>query len=477
MDRFFHPKSVVIFGASSQPTKGGHQVFMNIKQYMEFQKYPDFYLIHPKETAIKEIKCYRSLKDLPPLQNGSLRIDLAIIVVPIVAVVPAVKDCIAHNVRGILIESGSLANSEKEERQFAQELKDLLRGKDIRIMGPNSIGVNVPRLKYTTPIKHFDQFLQTYERNVSIVAQSGLIVSGYIEIFLEGKLFGQSFGVSKLAAIGNKLDVNECDILEDYLNDPATHVIGMYLEDFKDGQRLLSLLKRNRTTERKPIVMLKSGRSEKGRKAIFSHTGSLAGSYTTIEALAKQYGFILVDTFEQFFGMLKILIQFPKMAGNKLGVISISGCGCVLSADQAEKYHLALPDLPESVVQQLRPFFPDWAPIKNPNDTLASIEKVGPGPSFNGIAKIFFETGLFDAIILMTISSPWAPFDWAYLKELQKKYPKIPMVLYFLGGEAILAHTIEANQHGLPVIDNLELIFKLLGKLWRFSSANNIQNH
>lgn len=469
MDRFFAPHSVVIFGASSNPTKGGHQVFLNIKQYMEYQKYSDFYIVHPKEAEIKGVKCYRTLNDLPPLQNGMKRIDLAIIVVPISSVIPAVRECIAHNVRGILIESGSLSNDEHEEQQLAQELRQLLRGKDIRICGPNSIGFNVPALHYTTPIKHFNQFLYTQDKNVSIVAQSGLIVSGFIEIFLEGKLFGQAFGVSKLAAIGNKLDINECDIIEDYLNDPATHVIGMYLEDFKDGPRFLALLKRNRLHEKKPIVMLKSGRSEKGRKAIFSHTGSLAGNYSTIEALAKQYGIILVDTFEEFFGMLTIIIRYPYMAGNKIGVISISGCGCVLSADLAEKYHLSIPELPESVVHQLRPMFPDWAPIKNPNDTWASIEKVGPGPSFNGISKIYFESGLFDAIILMTISSPWAPFDWSYLKELQIKYPQIPMLLYFLGGESIQPHTIEANRQGLPVISNMELIFKLLNKLWTFS--------
>ena len=113
-------------------------------------------------------------------------------------------------------------------------------------MGPNSIGFNVPDLRYCTPIKYYSQFLETRERNVSIVGQSGLFVTGFVEWFFDTAGHGQPFGVSNIAAIGNKLDVNECDLLEYYLDDDKTHAIGMYLEDIRDGSRFMSLLKENR---------------------------------------------------------------------------------------------------------------------------------------------------------------------------------------------------------------------------------------
>ncbi len=441
----------------------------NFKQYMEKQQYGDLFIVHPREETVDGVPCYRSLDKVPPNANGTGRIDLAVIVLPVQEVMPAVRACVARDIRGILIESGNLSNDEKEAAAFAKEMLSLIRGKDIRVVGPNSIGFNVPDLRYCTPIKHYSEFLETRERNVSIVGQSGLFVTGFVEWFFDTTGHGQPFGVSNIAAIGNKLDVNECDLLEYYLHDSRTHAIGMYLEDIRDGSRFISLLKENRERHRKPVVLLKAGKSEKGKQAVSSHTGSLAGSYTAVEAVARQFGMILVETYDELFEMLSIVCQYPVMQSNRVGVISVSGSGCVLSSDFAEKFAMELPELDEATLARLRPLFPDWAPIHNPIDTWASVEKVGPRESFNRILEIFLESGLYDSIVLMTISSPFTNLDWQYLSEMQRRYRDIPLVVHFFGGQSIIEHTALAKEYRIPVIGSFDRIFKLLDLAWDFS--------
>lgn len=469
MQRFFHPRSIVLFGASDNKSKGGFQVLQNFKQYMERNGYPDLFVVHPRKSEIDGVRCYRRLDDLPINASGSERIDLAVIVLPVMEVMPVVRACVARNVRGILIESGSLSNDETEAQKFARELRTLISGKDIRVVGPNSIGFNVPDLRYCTPIKFYDEFLETRERNVSIVGQSGLFVTGFVEWFFDTAGHGQPFGVSNIAAIGNKLDVNECDILEYYLADEKTHAIGMYLEDIRDGERFKSLLALNRDRWHKPIVLLKAGKSEKGKIAVSSHTGSLAGSFTIVEAVARQFGMIMVDTYEELFEALSIVCQYPSLRSNRIGVISVSGSGCVLSSDFAEKFGLELPDLPDDLVTQLREFFPDWAPIRNPIDTWASVEKMGPQESFNRILELYMDSGLFDAIVLMSISSPFASFNWDNVSRMRGRHPDMPVIVHFFGGQTISEHTTLAKDYRIPVIPNFEHIFKLLSLVWKNS--------
>ncbi|HQL83302.1 MAG TPA: CoA-binding protein [Spirochaetota bacterium] len=469
MNRFFHPRSIVLFGASDNPAKGGFQVLQNFKQYMERNGYPDLFVVHPRKSEIDGVRCYRRLEDLPVNASGTGRIDLAVVVVPVTEVMPVLRACIAHNVRGILIESGSLSNDDREAQSFAREMKELIRGKDIRVVGPNSIGFNVPDLRYCTPIKFYSEFLETRERNVSIVGQSGLFVTGFVEWFFSTAGHGQPFGVSNIAAIGNKLDVNECDILEYYLSDGKTHAIGMYLEDIRDGERFKSLLALNRDRWRKPIVLLKAGKSEKGKIAVSSHTGSMAGSFAIVEAVARQFGMIMVETYEELFEALSIVCQYPVLRSNKIGVISVSGSGCVLSSDFAEKYGLELPDLTEGMVTKLREYFPDWAPIRNPIDTWASVEKMGPQESFNRILELFMDSGLFDAIVLMSISSPFAAFNWDNVSRMRQRHPEMPVLVHFFGGQTILEHSAIAKDYRIPVIPNFEHIFKLLSLMWKYS--------
>ncbi len=158
MDRFFNPQKIVLFGASSNPHKGGHHVLKNIKQYAQHNEKIEFYIIHPSADIIEEVQCFRNIEDIKP---EKIIFDLAIIVVPINAVMNTVRQCIKHNVRGILIESGQLDNDQYKALEYGAEIKSLIKGKNIRIVGPNSIGFNVPSLKYCTPLNYNPSYLET----------------------------------------------------------------------------------------------------------------------------------------------------------------------------------------------------------------------------------------------------------------------------------------------------------------------------
>jgi len=457
MDRFFHPKKIVLFGASSNPRKGGHHVLKNIKQYVQNNENIEFYIIHPSADIIKGVKCFRSIADI---KSEKIIFDLAIIVVPINAVMDTVRQCIKYDVRGILIESGQLDNDPYKALEYGAEIKSLIQGKKIRVVGPNSIGFNVPSLKYCTPLYYNPLFLETRERNVAFCGQSGLFIAGFIEKFITT----QPFGVSCSAAIGNKLDVNECDILEYYFDDPKTHIIGLYLEDIRDPPRFLSLIKKNK---QKPIVLLKSGKSEQGKKAISSHTGSLAGNYSLIEGLSKQFGLYLVDTFQDMFDLITILCQYPSLNSQKVGVISISGSGCVMSADFAAKYHLDLFPLSSSLKDKLSNFFPPWAPISNPLDTWPSIEHVGSTKSFRELLTAYLKENIYDAIVLMTIAADLSAFDWDYFEAVRKNYPNTVIILHFFGGEKLNEYTRKAIKYRLPIVYNMQFIFQALSMMWK----------
>lgn len=458
MDRFFHPQSIVIFGASGNINKSGNAVFLNLKRYCESNQISRFYIVHPKENEIQGVKCYRTLSDLPETD----RIDLAILVIPPDAVMEVVRSCIAFNVRGILIESANLHSDDDKAAQYACELRTLIQKSDIRIIGPNAIGFNVPKYKYSTPLKRTVQFVETRERNVSFCAQSGLFATSFIETFFNS----QPYGIAKFAAIGNKLDLNECDVLEYYLQDPDTHVIAMYLEDIKNGPRFINLIRSNFTSKvPKPIVILKSGRSVQGQHAISSHTGSLAGNYRIFEGIAHQFGLYLVDTYQELFELAGLLCRYPKIQGDRIGVVSISGSGCVLAADFAEKYHLRLNELPNTLKEELRPLFPDWAPIHNPLDTWVSTEKVGSVKSFNEIFRIMLKSGCFDAIVTASLGSPVARYDFEMIQHYQNEYPHIPILLFFFGGDHYQELTSECIKREIPIYSEYESNFKYLGKM------------
>ncbi|MBD3215650.1 MAG: hypothetical protein GF311_23770 [Candidatus Lokiarchaeota archaeon] len=212
-----------------------------------------------------------------------------------------------------------------------------------------------------------------------MVSQTGLTLSG----LLLSQNYFQELGISKIASIGNKFDVNESNLLDYLEDDENTNVIALYLEDISNGKRFIQQCRR--ISIKKPIILLKSGITKKTKEAIISQKGSLSsGNYKFIEALSKQFGILLVKDFEEMFNVTKCLLNQPLPKGNRLGIISISGAGTVISCDFAENYHLEFPTLTNELVVNLKQIFPEfaWNDINNPFDIWSAIEKIGPEKAY-----------------------------------------------------------------------------------------------
>ncbi|MHA1339028.1 MAG: CoA-binding protein [Promethearchaeota archaeon] len=486
---FFKPKSIIIFGASRKEGKSGTFLLKNIIKY----KPKNLILIHPTAEKLYGFKCYKNINDVP--NEIKKNIDLAIISIPVQFVADTVIQCIKIGVKGIIIQSGNIGMNNDEVEINKKRIFEALekykndRGEKTRIMGPNSLGVynnfgfdeNGEISNFFTGIMNFkDQ--PPYNRNgnnLTIVAQTGLVVSGYYIDLFEKK----DICISKIIAIGNKLDIDESDILEFLINDPNTKTIAFYLESIKDGRRFFKICKKAIFKFKKNIVLLLSGRSNIGKKAIMSHTNSIASNSLLIDAMCKQLGIIQVFDFSELILAGKLATHIPLPQGNRIGLLSISGAGCVLSADFAEEFYFQIPELNEEIKYKLEEVFPKWAEINHPLDMWAAIEQVG-SKAYDVAISAFLNTNKFDVIIFCSIAEERAILNYSNLRELAKNYPKIPLILQIFGGSNDIKNQLteqfeNLNKYNIyiPVVYNLRKVISILSKLVRLAYLQKIYSN
>ncbi|NMC06646.1 MAG: hypothetical protein GYA24_15620 [Candidatus Lokiarchaeota archaeon] len=457
MERFFSPASIAILGASASPGKAGYNIVWNLRA----AKVPHgIYPINPNRKDILGFKAHASLGAIP--DHGS-PVDLAVICLPPKLVRAAFDECIAAGVRAIIIESGQLADTAAGHEQVATEIRHVLKSTPDppRVMGPNSIGVIDFSTGVNTSLIPFDRLPPLDSRGVAIVGQTGLIASGYLQRILAEGLFP----VSKICCLGNKLDVTELDVLAHLARDPATSTIAMYIEDVRDGTRFVDLARSCLLDGGKPVVVVKSGRTEAGMRAVRSHTGSIAGNDRVFDAALRRCGAIRVDDFEGLWIQAQALHRAPLPHGRRVAVVSISGAGCALAVDAAAARGLSIPPLPARVRATLGRMFPPWFEFTNPVDLWAAIEQQGSKAAWAAAVDALLGDE-FDALVIVTIAMPESLLDWEHLKGLRVKFPKKPVVLALIGGHAALVSEWErlAAGAGIPVVKSPDAALQAITK-------------
>ncbi|MFX1281391.1 MAG: acetate--CoA ligase family protein [Promethearchaeota archaeon] len=340
MDIFFNPKTIAIIGASEKPKFGG-----GTTSYLLNSKYKTYPININSETILGH-KAYKNIRDVPD------EIDLAIIIVGNEYVLQSVKDCIEKGVKGIIIESAGFAETGNERyKKIQNELEEVIKQSKIRVIGPNCVGVSNFSNQFTTS----DMDFSTPKGNIAVIAQSGVLGNVFID-------WANSQGIffSKTATIGNKVDVDEVDLL-DYLNeDPDTKVITLYLEGTKRGRELKNAFGRMK----KPVLILKNGRSEIGSRAVNSHTSSIAGNDRIYDALIKQYPKVFrVDNFYELFNIAHVFATQPLPKGKNVVIVTGSGSLGALACDEIEKQGLNLANLNDETVSTIRSVIPNWVSI------------------------------------------------------------------------------------------------------------------
>ncbi len=446
---FFEPKSIAIVGVSRNEKKAGFGILKNV-----LWTFPNKDLIFPINPNAKEIlglKVYSSLKEIP------VDIDLVVMFISPKHIPNLLQECYKKNVRGVIIESAGFAESGLEGKLIQDEIKKLGREYGIRIWGGNCMGTVTDKL--ITTFEPIDDKMRK-KGNVSIVGQSGYFSGAVIlQLFTERHL-----GIRKSCSIGNRIDVNECDLLKDFIYDKKTEVAGFYLEGLSEPRKFLKLAREY--TKNKPLICLLGGQSEVGKRAALSHTSSTAeGSPELLRDVLKQSRIIQVTEFGEFFNTVEAFSKLPSPKGNKLAIVTITGAGGVIGADIAEKYDLKIPELSESTTAELQKIFPSWMPPKNPVDSWPAFEIHGLDKALRQIIPILFQGEEIDMILLMVAAMQVSTsFDPKVISDMQK-YRK-PIVTYFVGENSLKTQWTEKIRFdGGVVFDDIQTAIKVLSLL------------
>jgi acetate---CoA ligase (ADP-forming) len=456
---FFNPSSMAVIGASRSPGKGGNIILRNMhKAGFKGAIYP----INPTIKEILGLPAYARVCDVPG------PVDLAMIVIPKTAVPEALEDCAAKGVTNIILSTGGYSDMGEAGALEQKVIIDQARKAGIRIMGPNSIGTINPSVGLATSIASLEPIKQG---GVSIIGQSGVFSSGWGRWIADT----EPFGLAKLACIGNKGDINESDLLEYLTNDTQTTTIGMYLEGVVEGRRFVRAA--NTACKRKPVVVMKAGRSEAGAAAIASHTGSLAGSDVVFDAVCRRTGLVRVHDSEAFFDTLSAFEKVPLPRGNRMGVLSITGMGCVAATDAAEEYGLVLPALQPATLKRLGEVMPTWAPVRNPIDTWSAIEQHGSKKASSHIARCLMDQNDVDALLITFVLMPESMFDISEaFAEIFGRHPHKPVFASYYGGTTReIAHIHEGFAPlGVPCYPTPERAMYAFGRMVEYARFRGI---
>lgn len=436
MEFFFKPKGIALIGASSRPYKGGNFILKNLLNGFKGGIYP----VNPAYTEVEGLKCYPSVLDVPD------PVDLAIVFVPAKLVPDVIRECVKRKIPGVMIESGGFAEAGVRGQSIQRELKQICRETGIRLWGPNCMGlvdfVSKRVFSFVSPTLWDYEFIWG---NVSLIVQSGMLSAGFIiDTMSHGVM-----GISKVCSIGNKVDVDECDLLEYLLEDPETAVVGLYLESFANGRRFLEICR----SSRKPIVVLKGGKSTKGAAAAMSHTASLAGNSAVISGALVQAGVVEAVDFKQMLDLCRALAMYPEIPQKVTGGVAIltySGGAGIVSSDFIDKTTLSIAELSQKTKDALETIYPEWMPVANPIDLWPAIERGGSEMAYGEAIKAVCDDPNVDAVFLHYYAGGIAlNFDISSLIEIVRKSNK-PMFCWLMG-EAEKAKKFQTNTQNLGV--------------------------
>ncbi len=348
MKELFCPSSVVVIGVSTKPFNLGKVIAWNLT---EFGFDGVVHLLGTEPGVILGRTIQTSLDDIPD------PIDLAIILTPAKSVPGLMEECGRKGIRRVIIESGGFGEFSEEGRQRSDELKRIAAKYNMRFIGPNCIGIINGANGLCTP---FTPMKDVFARGgVGILAQSGGVALSLLFM-----CDSEHLGYSKFATIGNKLDIDENDVLEYFIEDPDTTVICLYLESIKDGRRLTSLARRSS----KPIVVHKANIGSLSRKIAQSHTEALANDDQVVDAALHQAGMVRFRDMLSYMDFVKIL-QLPRMKGRNLAIVSRSGGHAVIAADAAHTYGFDLPPFRQDFLDEIRKHLrADVIRLSNPLD-------------------------------------------------------------------------------------------------------------
>ncbi|HDH06859.1 MAG TPA: acetyl CoA synthetase [Thermoproteales archaeon] len=443
----FYPRSIAVVGASRKPGKIGHIILKNLRDYgFKGKLYP----VNPHATEILGFKAYPSVTAIPD------EVDMAVIVVPAAIVPQILKDCGKKGVKVCVVISSGFKEIGRVDLE--NMIVKIAKENGMRILGPNIFGV------YYAPSRMNATFgpLEVLPGNIALISQSGAL-----GIALMGWTVLEEIGLSAIVSVGNKADIDDADLLEFFGKDEHTRVILIYMEGIKRAREFMKIAKQ--VSKKKPIIVIKAGRSSHGMKAVASHTGSLAGSDQIYSAAFRQCGVLRALNIEEAFDWARALSKLnPPTQKNTVIITNGGGIG-VMATDAAEENGIPLLEPSEELMKKFRKYMPPFGSPRNPVDLTGqathkeyygAILEALNSPEVGSVIVLYCETAVAD---------PGKVAD-AVLDAVNSSKIAKPLVVAMVGGEATEKAIKKLNKSGIPAYPTPERAVSALSALFRWTS-------
>lgn len=349
MNQFMAPKSVALVGISRDTSEWAFNILEHLLSYGYQGK---IYPINPNASEILGLKAYSSITDVTD------EIDQAVITTPRTLVPRLVKQCGEHGIHAItIVAQGFDDASDSQGKQLQREINDILKSSQIRILGPNTLGTANAYINFSSSFIN----IKLKKNSIGLICQTGIFYVGFPEASLIGK------GLD----LGNACDIGFVEGLQYFENDPDTKAIALQVEGAKDARGLISTARR--TAQKKPLVVLKTGKSHHAARAAQSHTGSLIGSHEIWSAALKQPGIIQAKDLEELVDLTRAFSILPLMENPKVGVATISGALGIIALDGCQNSEIEVSELSSKTKKRLEAMSPSWLKVGNPIDIWPSI--------------------------------------------------------------------------------------------------------
>lgn len=429
LETFFKPDSVTVIGASRNPAKLGHAVLKNIVEG-GYGRHGKIYPINPKAKEILGYPAYPSVLDVPE------SIDLAVVVIPYPCVPDALKACGQKGIPTAVIISAGFREAGMEGVERERELIAIARQYNIRLIGPNCLGV----VDTFTPLNATFAAGAPPSGPMAFTSQSGALGTAILDWAQAGRL-----GLSKFVSLGNKADVDEVDLLRAWCEDERTRVILIYVEELSNGQEFIRAARE--VSRVKPVIAIKSGVTQSGARAVSSHTGSLAGSEEAYQAAFCQAGVLRADSLESLFDVALAFGYQPQLQGEGIAIVTNAGGPGILATDALERAGLTIARFELETIRILKEHLPDAASTANPVDILGdatpdrygfALETVAADPNVDALLAVLVPQAVLDteavAEVIVSLAS-----------DLQK-----PLLACFMGEARMAAAIAHLTAHGIP---------------------------
>ena len=448
---FLSPKSIAIIGASDKEGSVGRAITSNIMKGYTGKIFP----ISPTRETVFDKKAYKTVIDVPE------EIDLAVIITKNDVVPSVLEECGKKKIQGAIVITAGFKEVNEAGATLERKLGEIAKQYNLRIIGPNCLGV----MNLAPQTMMNSTFLKITPKSggVALVSQSGAICAALVE-----DASAQGIGFSAVISMGNKVDLNEVDILKMLAEHEQTKVIVMYLEDLGNGQEFLKICKQitRFNSAKKPIVVLKSGRSPEGAKAAMSHTGALMGSDEIYDALLKQSGAIRVDTMEELFDYATAFSKQPLPTQGDLVIVSNAGGPAIISTDACSKLGIKMAKI-EEIRPKINAVIPPWGSSRNPVDIVGDAD-------FNRFDNVLNEVLAHPNVgSVIAMCTPSATLDYNKLAEVivnvSKKYPSKTILASLMGLDEGIKNKEILAQGGIPHYTYAETAIRSLNAMLRFT--------